>query len=238
MQTLTNTYVKIPVTNEWKDHSLLNPYIAFTLFKTFNPQGRITKRELNASSTDRWYYNRWIKRICSLGWAIEANGVYYLKSYPQVWRSLGVKPCRYKSNRSKLLYITVQPSALPELRAKRVKKIKDLIQRSICDRHRSQRRYKIRQAQKQKLSIVDQSIFERQRQRQKHRLKGKYQTKRKPVPLSSEGVQKLLGYKSQSAGQRAWKRYFSMSRKKSVLVVVPTQRGGVIFRNTCKEILV
>lgn len=240
VKALNSTYVKIPITNEWKDHSLLNPYIAFTLFKTFNPEGRIAKKDLNANSADRWYYNRWIKTICSLGWAIEANGVYYLRSYQHVWRALGVKPCKYKfANRraTKLRYVTIQLSDLPEPRSKRVKKIKDLIQRSICDRHCSQRKHKLQQQQLQKLSVVERSIFDRQH-KQNHRLKGKDQTKRKPVPLSAEGVQKLLGYKSHSAGQKARKRYFALSRKKSVLQVVPTMRGGVIFRNTCKEVLV
>lgn len=79
-----------------RSRALLNAYIMFLDLKAFNPQGRITKRDLNRRKVDRQYYNRAMKKMISFGWAREIKGAYYLNSYQSVWKMMGVDRFRFK----------------------------------------------------------------------------------------------------------------------------------------------
>jgi hypothetical protein len=218
MNEIVPSVIKIPTGMVLKNRSLLNSYVMFLDLKAFNPQGRISKTDLNRRREDRQYYNRAMKRIISLGWATEVNGVYYLKSYPAVWRMMGIERFKIKQlNQLKFAYVKIDITTLPERRTEYLKHLKDLIEKHICDRHQAQMKYR--------LNIVKRS----------RRPIGKCEVE-KPVYLSSAKVANILGYKSHSAAMDKREKYYPMRKERPMLLKTTTTKGVVSFRFACRTV--
>lgn len=188
-----HTLIKIPKNLFRITPSDKNLYAAFLDFKMFNQEGVISTKDINRRKADRSHYRYWIDKLCNRGWVSRDGKYFTLRSYQEVWISMGVDRTWSKSKkRFCFAYKIIDPSTLGLSRT---------------------------EYRQQLITIICGTVANNKVQQIKWRLKLRQAQERSETLLSCRAVLRLFGLKekSVSSASRYRAKYFSVIPEKSVL---------------------
>lgn len=168
----------------------INCYAAYEWFKQMDRFGVITKAHLSGKYRNR--NNYWLKKLLSIGWMYREKDHYRMKGQHEVWRILGVKPCKKANGKYGFKYIKLVVDSDDTF----LKDVKDGIFKHLVKRRKNQIAYRLASG--------------------RHSKRNEILKKGTRVELSGTCAAKLFGYKSFTSGLKYRNKYFKVTRGKKI----------------------
>lgn len=182
-------------------------YAAYLDFKLFNPEGVIQLPF--ARKADRGYYSYWLRKLVAKGWVSLMGSKYSLRSYQEVWKSMGVhQPWNVDVQKYRYAYVQIACDNLSFERKLYRNQIIEFIRNRIAGNKVRQIKWRLKNRQTPAMAKTE-------------------------TFMSSRAVAKLFGYKSSSSGHKTRQKYFNVIPEP--LVTIKTIDG---YRKLCKKIAI
>lgn len=180
-QNSSKLLLKVP-TNISVPVATLHCYAAYLWFKKFDRFGVINPSKLPKQYRNRTNY--WLKRLLSVGFIERQGDCYTLKAYQAVWRLMGIKKCKTKSDHFKFKYwklvIDNDKSFLAQ--------VKDGVFKHLARRIKNQIAFRLVNGRTSKIKGI----------------------RRNHVELSGNTTAKLFGYAYWTSGVKYRNKYFKV----------------------------